>query len=153
MQRDVASALERDLLAALIACLTTARRRGAKRHRVQIMARFEDVLACHQPLEPHLPEMAAAVGTSERNLRLGCADFLGMSPGQYARLRRLNLVRAALRRADPVTARVGAIAKHYGFSDLGRFAGAYRAAFGEVPSATLSGARCKAQSGRAAERA
>ena len=46
-----------------------------------------------------------------------------MSPGQYARLRRLNLVRAALQRADPATASVSAIARQHGFSELGRFAG------------------------------
>jgi AraC-like DNA-binding protein len=64
-----------------------------------------------------------------------------MSPGQYARLRRLNLVRAALRRADPAATSIAEIARQYGFSELGRFAAAYRTAFGETPSATLRGGR------------
>jgi hypothetical protein len=52
-----------------------------------------------------------------------------MHPYRYIRLRRLNMVRAALRRSDP-GASVQDFAKSYGFSELGRFAGDYR---GEVP--------------------
>ena len=66
-----------------------------------------------------------------------------MSPGQYERLRRLNLVRTALRRADPETASVTEIAKQHGFSELGRFAVAYRLLFGEAPSITLHGVSSK----------
>ena len=95
-----------------------------------------------------MPELADAVGTPDRYLRSCCAEFLGMSPGQYAHLRRLNLVRLALRRADSATATVKAIAGQYGFSELGRFAGEYRTTFGELPSVTLSGVRCKARDAR-----
>ena len=51
-------------------------------------------------------------------------------------LRRLNMVRSALRRA-PATANVAEIAFGYQFFALGRFAIAYRAIFGETPSTTL----------------
>jgi AraC-like DNA-binding protein len=60
-----------------------------------------------------------------------------MSPSHYSRLRRLNLARTALRRADPESATVAAIAKQHGFSQLGRFADVYRAVFGESPTATM----------------
>jgi AraC-like DNA-binding protein len=146
LDREVARELEQNLLRGLINCLAAAEGyefAGARQHRAQFMARFEEVLACHaRPLEPSMPELAAAVGTSDRNLRNCCREFLGMSPGQYAHLRRLSLVRAALWRADPATATVTAIATQYGFSELGRFAGEYRTAFGELPSATLSRVRC-----------
>jgi AraC-like DNA-binding protein len=139
-QREIARALEQDLLHALFNCLTAeeAHRYAAARQRhAEIMARFEEVLAEHEMARIPTPELAAVVGVAERSLRTCCAKFLGMSPSQYMRLRRLNLVREALRRADPATASVGAIARQYGFSELGRFAGAYRTAFGEVPSTTL----------------
>jgi hypothetical protein len=45
-------------------------------------------------------EICASIGVSERTLRLCCAEFLGMAPSEYARLRRMNLVRAALRHAE-----------------------------------------------------
>jgi AraC-like DNA-binding protein len=82
-------------------------------------------------------ELCAAVAVPERTLGICCAEFLGMSPGSYVRVRRLNLFRAALLRADPATASVAEIARRYGFSELGHFAATYRGAFGETPSATL----------------
>jgi AraC-like DNA-binding protein len=84
-----------------------------------------------------MPELCVEIGVPERTLRLCCAEFLGMSPSRYLRLRRLNMVRTELRRADPATARVAEIARRYQFSELGRFAATYRAVFGEMPSDTL----------------
>jgi len=110
---------------------------GSRQRHAEIMAQFESVLASHDGAPQSMPEIAAAIGVPERTLRKCCAEFLGMSPGQYARLRRLNLVRAALRRADPATTSVGTVARQYGISELGRFAVAYRTIFGETPSATL----------------
>jgi AraC-like DNA-binding protein len=139
--KEVARALEQYLLHALINCViagTAAHRDGGGRqHHAEIMARFEDVLAshCHQQLP--MPELCAAVGVTERTLRICCAEFLRMSPSHYSRLRRLNLARTALRRADPESATVAAIAKQHGFSQLGRFADVYRAVFGESPAATM----------------
>jgi AraC-like DNA-binding protein len=140
--REVARALEHDSLYALVNCLTADEAYpevGARQHHAQIMARFENVLASPDGAPRSMPEIAAATGVPERTLRKCCAEFLGMSPGQYARLRRLNLVRAALRRADPATTSVAAIARQYGISELGRFAVAYRTVFGEAPSTTLRG--------------
>ena len=74
---------------------------------------------------------------SVRTLRSCCAEFLGMSPTQYVLLRRLKEVRRALREADPDMVNVADVAHRFGFAQLGRFAGRYRATFGETPSATL----------------
>jgi AraC-like DNA-binding protein len=138
--REVARAIEHDLLYALVNCLDAdgAHHDGNARQRhAEIMARFEKILASPEDVQRSMPEIAAAIRVSERTLRKCCGTFLGMSPGRYARLRRLNLARAALRRAVPATASVGAIAKQYGFTELGRFAVAYRTIFGETPSTTL----------------
>ena len=92
--REVARALEQDLIHALIDCLTAGDERGlaaAKHRHTEIMARFEDVLAAHDNKQLPMPELCAAIGVPERTLRMCCAEFLGMSPGSYARLRRLDL--------------------------------------------------------------
>jgi AraC-like DNA-binding protein len=141
--RQVARALEQDLIHALIDCLTAGDERGhapTRQRHAEIMIRFEDVLASHPDRQLPMPELCAAVGAPERTLRACCAEFLGMSPGSYARLRRLNFVRTALLRADPATESIAEIARRHGFSELGRFAAVYRAAFGETPSTTLRGA-------------
>jgi AraC-like DNA-binding protein len=108
---------------------------------MKIIARFEEVLATHSERQLQIPELCTAIGVPERTLRICCAEFLGMSPNRYLRLRHLNMVRAALRRADSPTATVSKFARRYGFSELGRFAAIYRTVFGETPSTTLRTAR------------
>ena len=137
---EVARALEQDLVVALVNGLGTAEAlnhdRTRKRH-AEIMARFEDFLV--RQGERHVPaaELCKNVGVPERTLRTCCLMFLGRSPSGYARLRRLNHVRAALARSDPARTSIAAIAREHGFSEPGRFAISYRALFGETPSATL----------------
>jgi len=143
---EVVRALEHDLLYALVKCLTSDeahRDSGERRRRAEIVARLEETLVAHEAAPLPAPQLAAAVGVPERTLQACCAEFLDMSPGQYSRLRRLNLVRKALQRADPYAASVSAIASQYGFRDAGRFGVAYRTAFGEPPSSTLREARKK----------
>jgi transcriptional regulator GlxA family with amidase domain len=101
------------------------------------MVRFEEVLAEHLSQPPNIPELCELVGVSDRTFRSCCAEFLGMSPTRYVLLRRLREVRSALREADPDTANVAEVAHRFGFAELGRFAGTYRATFGETPSTTL----------------
>jgi AraC-like DNA-binding protein len=153
---EVVRALEHELLHAVVDCLIGGEAcppTAARRRRTAIMDRFEAVLAAHGDRQIGTRELCATTGVSERTLRACCAAFLGMSPGSYIRLRRLNHVRAALTRADPATASVAEIAGRYGFSELGRFAAAYRVAFGETPSITLRMARTRMVDGAIAETA
>jgi AraC-like DNA-binding protein len=138
--REVARAIEHDIIYTLVKCLTagvehedTARRL----HCAIIMNRLEDELATKHERKILIPELCEVIGVAERTLRNYCLDVLGIGPKQYFRLRRLNLLRVALQRADPETAKVSEIADRYGFSEFGRLAGFYRTIFGETPSATL----------------
>jgi AraC-like DNA-binding protein len=137
--QEVMRTVEHGLLNSLVNCLTAADAHGhaAVGRRISIMARFEATLATHSNRKLGAGELCAAIGVSERTLEACCVEVLGMSPGSYARLRRLNLVRAALKRADPTITRVSELARRYGFSELGRFAVTYRTVFGETPSTTL----------------
>lgn len=138
--QEAARALEQELIHALVSCLTANdayRSLATKRHHSEIMLRFEDALAGHVDRQPGVPALCAAIGVPERTLQACCLEFLGMSPSRYLWLRRLNMVHAALRHADPATASVAEIAQRYQFLDLKRFATVYRAIFGEMPSDTL----------------
>jgi transcriptional regulator GlxA family with amidase domain len=132
--------IEQDLIHALVTCLIGAKvneEGAAKRRHALVMIRFEEVLAEHLAGQLHLPELCERVGVSDRTLRSSCVEFLAISPARYILLRRLRAVHRALRDADPDLANVAELARLHGFTQPGRFAGVYRAAFGESPSSTL----------------
>jgi AraC-like DNA-binding protein len=137
---EVARAIEHDLIECLIDCLSPDNERngvGVWRHRTEVIGRLEAFLEANSDRSVSADELATAVGVSERTLRSYCADCLGVSPSRYVRLRRLKLVRLALRSAAPTPTTVADVARSYGFLDPGRFAATYQAAFGEFPSTTL----------------
>lgn len=137
---EPARALEQELIDAVIACLSERFAEPdddtSARHD-DIMARFEELLEAHPNRALMSDEIWAALDVSGRTLRMRCHEHLGMAPNRYMRLRRMQLVARALRGSDPATASVAQIATQYGFGEAGRFASAYRARFGELPSVTL----------------
>lgn len=137
---NAAHGLEQALLEAMAGCFDNSgvrEDRTAQRQHHLIMRRFRRVLE-ENPSEPlYIPEICKAIGVAGRTLRTSCQEHLGMGPKRYLLLRRLNLVRQALRQAAPDKTTVTKAATEYGFWELGRFAGAYRSLFGETPSATL----------------
>ena len=138
--REAARAVEQEFIHALVNCIAAGYadcHATIRQSHVETMIRLEEILRSNLAGLPTSSELCAAVGVSERTLRTGCMKFLGVSPGQYIQLRRLNLVRAELRRADPTTVTVAQIAQRHNFSELEGFAVAYLALFGESPSETL----------------
>jgi AraC-like DNA-binding protein len=137
---EVTRAIEQELVRTMIGCLTdrgTVATKAPSHRRVSVMRRFEQVLGENQGTPLYVAEICAAVGVSDRTLRLHCIEHLGMSPHRYLWLRRMNLARHALLAADRAAKTVTEIATGHGFWELGRFAVAYRDLFRESPSATL----------------
>ena len=137
---EVARSLEEALIHAMIRCLTESTMSevdSRTRNHAAVISKFEEFLEanCVEPI--YLSEICIATGVSENTLRRCCHEHLRMSPIRYLWLRRMNLARAALTRADPATATVTGIATDYGFWELGRFSVEYRAFFGESPSVSL----------------
>jgi AraC-like DNA-binding protein len=132
--------LELDLIEAIVACLPEGSAQTvnkATRRHTDVMARFDDLLRTHPNKAMDSAAVCVALDISGRTLRKCCGEHLGMGPIPYMRLRRMQLARRALRGTHPDTASVAEIAAQYGFGEAGRFAGAYRARFGELPSVTL----------------
>ncbi len=86
-------------------------------------------------------QMCRLANVSERRLQLAFQDMYGVSPHSLLRQRALSACREALLAADDRETKVSDVALDYGFRHLSRFARTYRAAFGELPSETLS--RCR----------
>jgi AraC-like DNA-binding protein len=137
---EVARAMETALVEAMVFCIADRHSgdvRNVQRHRGKVMRRLEEVLTSTPDRPLYMPQLCAAVGASYTTLRDCCQEYLGMSPKRYLWVRRMHLVRRALRIADAEKTTVTEIATDYGFWELGRFAVAYRSLFGEPPSAAL----------------
>lgn len=90
------------------------------------------------PAEPWTTvRLAAEVHLSVRALQAGFRRDLAVPPMTYLRRVRLRRAHEALLAAEPGTTTVQAVALAGGLLHLGRFAAAYREAFGEMPSETL----------------
>jgi AraC-like DNA-binding protein len=89
----------------------------------------------------YLSELCDAAGVSERTLRSAFQTMYGVSPIRFLQAHRMGGARRALLRADPSRDRVSEIAHRFGFANLGRFAGEFRALFGESPSRLLRASR------------
>lgn len=95
--------------------------------------------------EAHLPltlaSIAARCHVSVRSLQQGFRRHLGTTPMAYLREVRLRRAHQTLLKSDPSAVTVASIAYQWGFSNLGRFAAAHAARYGETPTETLRRSR------------
>ena len=111
--------------------------RLAERRRA-IVSRSETFVAANLADSVGIGRLTRVTGVSERTLRNAFYQARGGSPKRVLLRLRLEKAREALLHAG-ADATVATVATECGFFELGRFAGQYRAAFGEYPSATLRG--------------
>jgi AraC-like DNA-binding protein len=114
-------------------------RPGVIASRQGVVDQAETYLRAH--LDTHVPlsRLCRLTGLSERGLRNAFYGVHGVGPKRWMLAARLRDVRRALIDARGRPATVTGVAAEYGFYELGRFAAAYKAAFGEAPSKTLHG--------------
>jgi AraC-like DNA-binding protein len=133
-----AEALEHALLRPMIMCLINAEARDtANGHHARIAKRFKAAVEANVARPLLNLDLSRIVGVTERQLRTVCQEQLGISPGQFLKLRRLHLARQVLVRSDHHSMSVTQIAMDHGISEFGRFAVSYKLLFGESPSTTL----------------
>ena len=138
---EAARGLEQALVEAMMHCLSGGElheERSAQRHHAAIMRRFEQTIQKNLDQPLYIPELCREVGTSLRTLNDCCQEHLGMGPKHYLLLRRMHMVRRALRESLPAEMTVTEIATRYGFWQFGRLSVEYKALFGETPSTTLA---------------
>jgi len=103
---------------------------------IKYVERAEELMRSRYDEALTMAEIADALNITPRSLQLAYREHLGVTPRARLTQIRLEAARALLRGADP-DQNVGSIAFDCGFTHLGRFAIAYRKAFGELPSETL----------------
>jgi AraC-like DNA-binding protein len=139
-QPAIAAGVRSDLLRALEECFVGFFQQDVSTPGIREEAFHAAVLhATHTPLQTSAWHMAQAAGVSQKTLEVAFQECIGMTPGRYLALVRLNRVhhQLALGRAGELS--VTNESRAWGFSHPGRFAGAYRQLFGELPSQTLRG--------------
>lgn len=107
------------------------------RLRVEAICRWIDT---HLDEDIDLDRLAAVSGVGPRALAKLCEAARGVSPMQLLQSRRLLAAHRLLVQGDERVS-VTHVAHECGLSHLGRFAGAYRDAYGESPSDTLARSR------------
>ncbi len=117
------------------------RDRPAIASRRAIVERAEAYLRAHLDTPVPVAVLCRLVGRSERGVREAFYAVHGMGPKRWILAERLKQVRRALTQPNTASTNVTLVATAHGFHELGRFAGSYREAFGEPPSATLRGVR------------
>jgi AraC family ethanolamine operon transcriptional activator len=83
-----------------------------------------------------IEDLCRHVGVSRRNLHYAFDAVLGVSPGRYLRIVRLNAVRRSIKRAGPRGSTVADIAFSWGFYHPSHFSADYKRHFEELPSET-----------------
>ncbi|WP_342237244.1 helix-turn-helix domain-containing protein [Inquilinus sp. OTU3971] len=91
-----------------------------------------------QPDEPiGVTQLARRLGVPSEILRSAFKETVGVGPGLWLRLKRLDGARRDLLAADGSDRTVSDIAMKWGFWHLGRFSAYYAALYGESPSRTV----------------
>jgi len=88
-----------------------------------------------------VPEISHLLGISERALRDGFRDHMGISPKQFILLRKLHQARRMFQQGASEAVAVTKVATDLGMWDVGRFSMRYRDLFGESPLKTLQRSR------------
>jgi AraC family ethanolamine operon transcriptional activator len=110
---------------------------GSSGEKHRVVKRSREYIEAHLFEPIHIGEVCRCAATSISKLERTFRHELQMSPSQYILKRRLIRVNKALKQNGSSNAHVTQVAMEYGFNHLGRFANAYSAHFGELPSETV----------------
>ncbi|MGX1309426.1 AraC-like DNA-binding protein [Amorphus suaedae] len=105
--------------------------------RPQALSRAEEFIKVHAREPLRLDDIAEAAGVRPRTLHKAFQHHLGLTPIAYVRQVRLDLARRDLMEAARSGRTVTDVATDCGFDHLSKFAGSYKARYGESPSETV----------------
>jgi AraC-like DNA-binding protein len=104
---------------------------------LRVVKKVEDYVKAVGGRPVHVTELCERLHVSRRTLHRAFHDAVGTGPVTFLRHNRLCAVHSFLRRCEPATTTVAAVASKHGFVNLGRFSADYYGLFGEYPSSTL----------------
>jgi AraC family ethanolamine operon transcriptional activator len=136
----IAAAFEKTLLSTaawVVAAASDVGEQGGRicpAHRARCFRRACEVIDARLADDLTMQQLCSLVGASRRTLENIFVETLGVSPYQYVRMIRLNLIRKELLAEENQRVPIGDIAAKYGIWHLSRFANDYKRVFGHLPS-------------------
>lgn len=109
--------------------------------RKRIVNVVDDYLVVNTSRPIYTEDLCSVLKISPARLADAFRTSFGVTPHRFLKLRRLAMVRAALRGPEGPVPLVRSVAHAHGFWHLGQFARDYRAMYGETPSETLARSR------------
>jgi AraC family ethanolamine operon transcriptional activator len=133
-----ASSLVISILTGIATCdgVFTSGKRGARSESQRRLERALVFLEKHEDRLVSVDELCRAANIGERTLLRLFHDFLGMGPGRFMKLRQLNRVWRTIKNERGPHGTLTNLLADYNVTEFGRFAGTYKALFGESPSVT-----------------
>lgn len=101
------------------------------------LGRAVDVVENQKQSKTLMTDLVKSADVAETSLRMAFHRYMGLSPSEYIRLRKFNLIWQEMNSSRAHDTTVARIVAEYRISDMGRFAERYRSIFGENPSTTL----------------
>lgn len=106
-------------------------------NRLRIFKQFKEYINSHPTASFSSSDICAYTGASERTLQYAIKDYTQLTPNQYAKALKLNMVKEKLLKRDRDPIKINQLAIEHGFWHTPQFASDYRMQFGELPSETL----------------
>lgn len=106
-------------------------------NRLRIFKQFKEYINSHPDASFTSSDICAYTGASERTLQYAIKDYTQLTPNQYAKSLKLNMVRDKLIKGESDNIKISQMAIEHGFWHSPQFATDYRMQFGELPSDTL----------------
>lgn len=111
--------------------------------RCELIKQAEEIMVEDLSRPWSVQDLCEQLHVSERTLRYGFQEHIGMSPMAYLKIQRLQNARYQLMTSTTDQTTVTDVAIQCGFWHMGQFAKDYKKIFGESPSETL---RCATHS-------
>jgi AraC family ethanolamine operon transcriptional activator len=109
--------------------------------RRRTVLRVDEYLRAHMDRPIYTEELCNTLAVSVSSLADAFRAVFGITPHRFLKLRRMSMVRTALRHYEGQAPLVKSVALAHGFWHLGQFSHDYCAIFGETPSETLARGR------------
>lgn len=102
----------------------------------KIVLRALEFVRMQSKTRPTVHTLCEAISASDRTLRRAFHFFLGMGPASFLKVYQLNYVRRTMLSEASLSLTVTRLLAACSVREFGRFAGEYKALFGELPSQT-----------------